>query len=553
MNHIKGSIKFDTNYNFRVFRGDQLIQEENTHNVITNDALWNKKYLNGSYSYCVFGNQLKVGNGTGTPAATDTALFNTVWTIGAESINIIKVDDITNTITTRWVYTMPATSAYVGTITECGLWGYFNNQFLYTHALIKDAEGNAISINKTDLDKVIITVDISITISSEDPDILVCPISKSPFTNWMNVDSQSKNASFYPFNCCSFSINYDKTNICHLIMSPVELMHRQTALQHLNVNQYGANVHSAEGLLANPANTIIESDNVRRCTGRISQAAYAPGHVAYVKGLMFLGTFIVPFPNERFLPAYNIEGIDVGVAVGGETEMLCPLDYFVKDSDKVYKNGVALTRGVDYTVDAYNNHRALIELAESNDAIITGGLNTGFYINRTYCRLFRPKLSYTSSASYTSYIYDICGISTDSPLYLDMQKDATVNFLRVPINSNYKYTISTSEDGIEYTEHATHTFTSDGSYIWEFEPITARYFKLEIASASGGSVTHKPEVAYTSVEHPEYFYAMGFKTDGMIKFTSTLEAGDIITMDCSMDLPYKTENNVIDYDFSLSL
>lgn len=550
MSHVKGSIKFATNYNFKVYRDDKLIQEENTHNVILNQAIWNKRHLSGSHNYCCFGTQLDVGSGTGTPAATDTALFSSLWSINAPTKETLSVDDNTNSITTRWIFTIPATTSYVGNITECGMRGYFTNTFLYTHAMVKDAEGNPISINKTDLDKVIITVDITITVGSSDPDILVSPISKTPFTHWMSL--ADTRATFFYFSCCSFNSSYTKTSMCHLIQSPLAILNRAKERYTYSVSNYGGHV-SMEGIRAGTSSCVVESNNVQRFTGRINQDVYSTAHKAYIKGIMFLGTFIIPLPNEKYFPKYKLSNVDVGIAVGGESEILCPLDYFVGGSDVVYKNGVALTRGVDYTVDAYNNHSALIELAESCDAHITGGIKASHYIFNSYCALFRPKPYYDSDDDDYTSISDIYSFSTDAPLFFDMRKEVTINFLRVPSGANYKYTISTSSNGEEYTVHDTHTFVSGESYVWEFTPVTTRYFKLEIISSADKAVTHKPTATVSSNQDPSLYYAMGFKTDGMIKFTTPLSAGDVITMDCEMDLPYKTENNVIDYDFSLSL
>ena len=53
---------------------------------------------------------------------------------------------------------------YVGeTITEVGISYYSSSNYLHTHALIKDSEGNPLSINKTELDVVVIYATVFIT------------------------------------------------------------------------------------------------------------------------------------------------------------------------------------------------------------------------------------------------------------------------------------------------------------------------------------------------------------------------------------------------------
>lgn len=548
MTKISCKTMFTTNYNFKVIRDGNVIQEENTHNVILERALTKRYAYHPSYSCYAFGWTIVVGSGTGTPSATDTALFKKLWEISRTSLDLIEIDDTHNKVTARYVFTIPATSAYVGTITECGLQGYFSNSMMYTHALVRDAEGNPISINKTDLDKVIITVDLTLSIGVNDPDIKMIPISKTPFRYALaDYATGDKYSNFHFFNCVCYETTFEKgIDLVELIQSPETVLRRGVAIQRSN---YGLSGVYAHGLPKINNKTIIAADNVRQCVGRIAQNAYPENCVCYVKAILLLGTFLIKLPNATYFPAYPLNNISVGVASEGMTEILCPLDHFVKDTDIIYKNGVPLTRNVDYTIDSDNNHRGLVELTAANDAIITGGLTTP--IQDGYSEIFRVK----SSAAYTGFItpYIIYAFSTDAPLFFDMQQIVPLNFLRVPIGQNFKYTLYYSEDGVSYELHATHTFVAGEDYTFEFPIVTARYFKLEVTNANGSTATSSGSGSYTSAANPDRFFALGYKTDGMIKFTSPLAEGDIITMDCMMDLPYKTDNNVIDYDFSISL
>ena len=556
MKNIECNMDFTTNYNFKVFREDKLIQEENTHNVILERVLTKRYKYSPSYNCYAFGTSLHVGNGSGTPSASDTALFNQQWTISTrDSLELVNIDDANNQITARYVFTIPATTSYVGTITECGLYGHFSNYTLYTHALVRDAEGNPISINKTDLDKVIITIDLTLTLGVTDPSIKIVPISKTPFRYALKFnDGSSALSNFHYFNCmCDVnSDTYRKQNdIIHLIQNPIGILQRGVEL---SGDSYGlSGTYAAMGMPRVNFKTILPADNVRQCTGRVAQNAYAAEKVGYVKAILLFGTFVIPLPNATYFPAYPLNGISVGVASANTTEMLCPLDHFVKDSEVIYKNGVALTRGVDYTVDSDNNHRGLVELTAGNDAIITGGVTTKESTLNSRLEIFRARAGTVSSSVDVAPTF-IYAVSTDSPLFFDMQKEVTLNFLRVPAGQNFKYTLYYSENGTVYEQHATVTFTTAmTNRNFEFTPVTARYFKLEVVKADGSSVTSAASTSSSSVVSPDSYFALGYKTDGMIKFTSPLAEGDIITMDCMMDLPYKTDNNVIDYDFSISL
>ena len=81
---------------------------------------------------------LCVGNGTDvTPTSTDTALKSQLWRINcdssATSYHLRKSEDDIEWCQLTNKYTIPATASYVGTITECGLYGT-RNECLTTHA-----------------------------------------------------------------------------------------------------------------------------------------------------------------------------------------------------------------------------------------------------------------------------------------------------------------------------------------------------------------------------------------------------------------------------------
>lgn len=101
------------------------------------------------------------GTGSGTPTPGRTNLFSHLGTKTAETVEIITalpVGSVTKSITL-------SPSEYVdSTITEVGIAFGSTNTNLVTHAMIKDAEGNPLSINKTDLDVVVIYATVFVSI-----------------------------------------------------------------------------------------------------------------------------------------------------------------------------------------------------------------------------------------------------------------------------------------------------------------------------------------------------------------------------------------------------
>lgn len=95
------------------------------------------------------GSYIAYGSGTGTPAATDTALFSKISQVAPTGV--AWTFDYPNCVASRRRQIQLSETVSVGaTITEIGL--VDSNSKLTTHAMLKDANGNQISISKTDTD-----------------------------------------------------------------------------------------------------------------------------------------------------------------------------------------------------------------------------------------------------------------------------------------------------------------------------------------------------------------------------------------------------------------
>ncbi len=103
------------------------------------------------------------GTGTGIPTPDRTALFSPLGYKTATTDNIVKAFPTSSF--TRKITLFP--SEYVGrTITEVGI--ATSGGRLLTHAMLKDSEGNPLSLTKTDLDVVEIYATVFTTINSGD-------------------------------------------------------------------------------------------------------------------------------------------------------------------------------------------------------------------------------------------------------------------------------------------------------------------------------------------------------------------------------------------------
>lgn len=128
----------------------ELKQQAYAENIILN-ALWSRML---SYSNNYFG-YIHIGTGTGTLAASRTALFTFLVAKTASASN--AAHDMANGVAWRRKYCQLIETEQNGqTLTELGIGYDGTSSHLMTHALLKDMNGNQVSILKADTD--IITI-----------------------------------------------------------------------------------------------------------------------------------------------------------------------------------------------------------------------------------------------------------------------------------------------------------------------------------------------------------------------------------------------------------
>ena len=121
------------------------------------DQMWTR--LCGGLSYFV---NIHFGTGAGTPIASRTTLFAHLGTKTAVNDEQVKALPVS-----RWKRKIVLNpEEYVGqTITEVGIAFGSTASNLVTHAMLKDAEGNPISITKSDTDVVTIYATVFVTLN----------------------------------------------------------------------------------------------------------------------------------------------------------------------------------------------------------------------------------------------------------------------------------------------------------------------------------------------------------------------------------------------------
>lgn len=122
----------------------KIKQKAYAENVILNKR-WSS-YLNGRWF-----RYIHYGSGSGTPSASDTQLFNFVDAVAATG-GTENIDTANHVYAVQQKIVLSETTAVGITITEVGIGATNASTELCTHAMLKDANGNQISIAKTSTD-----------------------------------------------------------------------------------------------------------------------------------------------------------------------------------------------------------------------------------------------------------------------------------------------------------------------------------------------------------------------------------------------------------------
>lgn len=506
---------------------------------------------------------LDVGSGTTEPSYGNTALANLLWNVTAENKTFEWIDDYTGKGTAT--YTYPATSSYVGTVTEVGLknqyhtssYGTSYNYSLCTRALLTDSEGQPISFNKTDTDILIITVTVELTLNSMND---AFKIFKHPFFIRYILNG---GATADPYLSSGWGTIHGAMNLCRF---DYDLQNFQPYDDTLSSSQLGSRIVDKPVSYNNiigffdEASAYVSYDVARLLSTSVPNETY-------FKAVAIPSIGYWELPNESIFPAYTIAGISIGTGDGATSMFENPINYFKEGTEKIYKNGVQLTRDVDYTINNKCNKDCLPEVAQmSLVSKVYSNVNLASYQLQVY-----PLCIPTAhvAGSYVGFKsanqYDVTSKSpafnASNPLYIEYEEEVTLNcfkctgglktisapsgYSNLPVGSTFY--LDYSEDGEEYIEVGSAVTTvANGVFTLDFNDTTAKYWRIRTLTTG--------MVAMPRDDNYENFITLNRK-DPYINFATAPAEGDILTMDVDMDIIMKNSNFVVDVgcrlDFSI--
>ncbi len=494
------------------------------------------------------------GDGSAEPSESDTALTHPLWTFSWNYSNIVSVEepqlDEDNTWNARCTARIDATAEYVGTVSEVGIYICTGNPGLGmgTHALIKDAEGNPMTITKTDTEVLFVDIHVQIQLSAGNG---------FEWTPWyyylLGEGSAVKTWPQLPaLNGMSIAMLRSHPDIMTggvVIGSRVELTH-----------SYDANTGVLTCSGGRFGNTNQVTQEYVNAVGLIASFVTKPSSESY-KPSVPVGVW--KFPNPEIFPNATLSDMRVGTGDGETTDFTPPLNLWVKDSEQIYVDGALQVRGVDYTCDHRNNLSRLLSLVPSNFCTLKNGLvrlaspqsNTGQHplkggINKA-----------TTGSNNYARMYLVW--DQEHPLEWELEADPQIGIeadgfyltgICSTANTSWRFAVVKlyySENGTDWTEAGVYTVTDTNTtmtahdFVFE-DTVSAKYWRLSIDVSA---CTERLRTARFYANGASYLYRNG----APIHFSTAPAVGAVITMNAQIDRPMKNENFILDVNPSFSV
>lgn len=522
-------------YTITVKRQGKVMQEESFHNLFTTNFISRLIQTVNYFNYC------QLGSGSTAPSSSDTALASILWGVAYSTYAIDGTSADGLSRTWKYTYVFPANSSYVGTIREVGLSGASYGS-INTHALVVDAEGQPISINKTYLDEVTITAKITITRpswqSGQAWSFMSGPLSRSYLHTILNKSMYSVllSAGWCPEyrpvkNCLYTSLPTDFTYSNGTIRCSAEFS--GDAMTYPYDSSYGERFKDY-------VNSLLLGCSF---TYNIYSQMYATP------------PYRLLLPNADVFPVTTLEGLALGTGDGATVDFAPEVPAWLENTEIVYKNGSPLTRGVDYFVDNLGNIGKYWSVMLGNfvaeiDAKTVAGVQANIWGTDECCSSSNGDGDMNSPVVYA-----------DSPIIFKYGTDYAfsnkVNYFvlgtwtasaSIPAGAALVFYYS-RDDGSTWTEFGRISHTSAGTAFTD----TAEH---TIATPVTG-ITHV-KIALEDTDTTAYVRMsarngrFGYVGSYAIRFASAPADGDVLTIDINIDRPWKSSDTVIQWNPILS-
>lgn len=466
------------------------------------------------------------GTGTSQPTGSETSLERPLWTYGWNYSNIISWEKYLNEdrhICHKYTFKIAADIDHVGTVSEVGIAFTTGNPGLGlgTRALILDAEGNPITISKTDLEVLFVDVLFEFTLQNSDafkwlPENYIYYGAKSG-TGWGPMFGLGRlDRIFFLGKMDDDGFNY-----------------RLTTLE--PAKQYTGNNHTVSFINNRLQQTVIPTQRFIKAIG-----------VGGNSNNMILGYW--KLPNADVIPPKVLSGMQVGVGDGVTREFNAPLAEWVKNTEEIFVNDILQVRGVDYVCSNDANSLDLPECSMLREMEYIGEYTTApqavtLPIKGTppYKNGIFPAALWDSDHRTITYAFPENDVKAIKRLVLkNFIAYSRITSGSSSYNSNWSnavWTIQYSQDGTEWQDAGEAVIdSSNRAELVLPSAVTARYWSFTISNRITGVLFAAS--GYDSI--------IGYGESLPITFTNPPAEGAVIKMNATVDCPMKNENFIID-------
>lgn len=479
-------------------------------------------------------NTIAIGTGTGTPSITDTDLFKPLTRRTAT-----KVDEHyeypTSYITKQ--IKINADECNGETFTEVGLEVEYSNgsrtiYILCTHAMLQDADGKPTTVHKTDTDVVYINA------------TFYCIFVKGGFGD----------NGIYPLPKDNMIIKYLVDGEDGLYVYSSRFPHENAS--EIEIDHTHEKAFSFRDFTADYANLTIDLPEMTIHDNEFNN------HI--VKNIVLKGLGGFQFPDPSIFPDYEIDHLALGEGDGETTEfdIKCPL--IKNGTAKIYVGGRELSPSeyeVDYESNCCDNRENYYTANMKMDGVHAkfGNALTGSPDKR---HKGQDPLYWGIDPLQQNIYPSTTSISVDRPIWIDLGDAKQCNTVKIDTRpdfaANAKIVIEHSDNNVDWTpvSYTTNENKYNGGYTyytfrfpltaaryWRVYPKTSEYYYFEYSSSLGT----RDGSNLTSAT-----FFLGKSVPGL-KLHTAPKVGEKVEASYKIDVPYKTENNIIRLTCSIVL
>jgi hypothetical protein len=275
-------------------------------------------------------------------------------------------------------------------------------------------------------------------------------------------------------------------------------------------------------------------------------------HTVRTIGINSIGA--ISLPNHTMFPPVQVTKIAIGTGDGVTKDFSIKAPFIIPNSETIYVNNVALTKGTDYEIDYENNFCDMREnyhtagLTCRMDNVSFGNLKTASKSGSNY----RDPIAWWDCYEANQYPSS-CTVNEANPIFFDFGSAKECNRMKIEINTVPAAQIDNLK--IQYSiDNNTWTDVPDMSrtnQVWSFTLTSARYWRVFIPSYNWSYAL----TTGTNTRDEQAFGTTFFlgKTVPGLKFTTPPANGSAIEASYQLELPFKTSNNLLRFTCSLLL